>query len=120
MNLNDELLKKAKIAKNPEELMALAKENGFDLTEDEANTYFARINAKSGELDDDELDDVSGGCTTYYKDMPIVTAYNTCRYWESEHYPYTAIPEGGYCKECFYFREWTFGFYCGNEVRINN
>lgn len=31
------------------------------MTEDEAATYFAQLNPKSGELDDDELDAVAGG-----------------------------------------------------------
>ncbi len=36
MNLNKEILDKAKLAKNPEELLAFAKENSIDLTGDEA------------------------------------------------------------------------------------
>ncbi len=55
-----ELLEKAKLAKSAEELIALAKENGTELTEEEANTYFAKLN-KNGEISDDELDSVSGG-----------------------------------------------------------
>jgi len=58
--LTPELLEKAKQTKSPEELIALAKENGAELMEEEANTYFAKIN-KSGELADDELDNVAGG-----------------------------------------------------------
>ena len=38
----------------------LAKENGIELTEEEAQAYFAQLN-KSGELSDDELDAVAGG-----------------------------------------------------------
>ena len=34
--MNNELLAKAKAAKSPEELLALAKENGIELTEEEA------------------------------------------------------------------------------------
>lgn len=41
MELNKELLEKAKDAKNAEELVAIAKENGIELTADEAKTYFA-------------------------------------------------------------------------------
>ena len=36
MELNKELLAKAKEAKTPEELIALAKENGMELTEESA------------------------------------------------------------------------------------
>ncbi len=55
-----ELIEKAKRAKSAEELMTLAKENGVDISEDEARKYFDKLN-KSGELSDDELNSVSGG-----------------------------------------------------------
>ena len=60
-NLTPEMIEKAKAARSAEELLALAKENNVEVTEDEAKTYFAQINPKSGELDDDELDAVAGG-----------------------------------------------------------
>ena len=56
-----ELIEKAKEAKNPDELMSLAKENGIELTEESAAAYFDRLNPKAGELSDSELDNVSGG-----------------------------------------------------------
>ena len=59
-NLTSELIAKAKAAKSAEELLALAKENGLELTEEEAKTYFAQLNA-NGALSDDELDAVAGG-----------------------------------------------------------
>ena len=59
-NLTPELIAKAKEANTPEELLALAKENGIDLTEDEAKTYFAQLNT-DGSVSDDDLDGVSGG-----------------------------------------------------------
>ena len=61
MEMNKELLAKAKEAKNPEELMSLAKENGVELTEECAKAYFEQLNPKTGELSDDELDNVAGG-----------------------------------------------------------
>ena len=57
-----ELIEKAKSAKTPEELMALAKENGVELTEESAAAYFDRLHPQTGELSDDELDNVSAGC----------------------------------------------------------
>ena len=57
-----ELIEKAKSAKTPEELFALAKENGIEMTEESAAAYFDRLNPKAGELSDSELDNVSGGC----------------------------------------------------------
>ena len=56
-----ELIEKAKEAKTPEELFALAKENGVELTEESAKAYFNQLNPKTGELADDELDNVAGG-----------------------------------------------------------
>lgn len=58
--MNEELVMKAKAVKSAEELMALAKENGMELTEEEASAYLGQLN-KSGELSDEELDSVSGG-----------------------------------------------------------
>lgn len=60
-NLNHEMIEKAKTAKSAEELLALAKETGVEMTEDEAKTYFAQLNPKGGEISDDDLDNVSGG-----------------------------------------------------------
>ena len=56
-----ELIEKAKEAKNPDELMSLAKENGIGLTEEETKAYFDRLHPQTGELSDSELDNVSGG-----------------------------------------------------------
>ena len=41
-----ELIAKAKEAKNPDELMSLAKENGVELTEESAAAYFDRLNPR--------------------------------------------------------------------------
>ena len=65
-----ELIEKAKQAKFAEELLTLAKENKIELSEEEAKEYFERLN-KSGELSDEELDNVSGG-GCYYKDGRLV------------------------------------------------
>ena len=59
-NYTSELIAKAKAAKSAEELFNLAKENGMEITEAEANTYFAQLNANSA-VADDELDAVAGG-----------------------------------------------------------
>ena len=62
MENNKELFAKAKAAETPEALLALAKENGIGLTEEEAKAYFDRLHPQTGELSDSELDNVSGGC----------------------------------------------------------
>jgi predicted ribosomally synthesized peptide with nif11-like leader len=60
-NLTPEMIEKAKAAKNAEELLALANDNGVEMTAEEAATYFAQLNPTSGELNDDDLDSVAGG-----------------------------------------------------------
>ena len=61
MKISKELLEKAKTAKSAEELLAMAKAEGFELPEGEAKTVFSKLN-KTGELSDEELNNVSGGC----------------------------------------------------------
>ena len=61
MELNKELLAKAKNAKTPEELIALAKENGTEMTEESAEAYCNLLHPQNGEVSDDELDNVAGG-----------------------------------------------------------
>ena len=61
MNISKELLEKAKQAKTAEELLELAKTENINFTAEEAAKAFAELN-KSGELSDEELDNVTGGC----------------------------------------------------------
>lgn len=61
MNITKELLEKAKTAKTAEELLAMAKAENIALTEEQAAKAFAELN-KTGELSDEELDNVAGGC----------------------------------------------------------
>lgn len=62
MKLSKELLEKAQTAKSPEELIQMAKTENIDLSAEEAAKAFAKLNA-SGELSDEELDNVAGGCS---------------------------------------------------------
>ena len=61
MEMNRELIAKAKATESPEELMALAKENDIELTEENAKAYFEQLNPPTGELSDAELDNIAGG-----------------------------------------------------------
>ena len=70
-NLTPEMIEKAKAARSAEELLALAKENNVEMTEEEAKTYFAQLNPKCGELDDDDLDAVAGGACSNDGDSHI-------------------------------------------------
>ena len=60
-NFTTEIIEKAKGAKTAHELLELAKAEGINITFDDAVTYFAQLNPKSGELSDDDLDNVAGG-----------------------------------------------------------
>ena len=83
-NLTPEMIEKAKAAKSAEELLEIAKENNVEMTADEAATYFAQLNPKSGELSDDDLDSVAGGaCASKDEGVSIgdivrVTSGQTC------------------------------------------
>ena len=82
-NLTPEMIEKAKAAKSAEELLEIAKANNIEMTADEAKTYFAQLNPTSGELNDDDLDNVAGGACTALEDPRIeervrVTSGQTC------------------------------------------
>ena len=78
-NFTPEMIELAKSAKSAEDLLEMARKNGMDVTEEEAMTYFGQIHPKSGELDDDDLDNVAGGAC-YNKDgyRKIVTTGQKC------------------------------------------
>lgn len=86
------LIEKARQAKSPEELTAIAKENGIDLTQNEAEGYFEQLNM-SGELSDEELDSVSGGGCSGWKLCPRCEQplFNDDGHW--------------YCRSCSYGRK---------------
>ena len=65
MNFTPEQLTKARATKSADELLAMAKEAGVSMTEEQAAKYYAEMH-KEGELNDDELDAVAGGD----KDIP--------------------------------------------------
>ncbi len=122
MELNDKLLEKAKKAKSSEDLITLAKENGIDFTDDEARTYFSRLNAEAGELSDDELDSVAGGrkCgTSYYDHRPIVTVGNSCGLYEDEETK-RADTGNGKCGTCLYSKVMEIFLICNHYKRYDN
>ena len=60
VSFTQEQKEQAMKAQSPEELLALAKENGVDLTPEAAGAIYAKLQ-KQGELSDEELDNVAGG-----------------------------------------------------------
>lgn len=80
-NFNTELLEKAKQTKSVEELLSLAKENGVEMNEEQANAYFAQLHKASGEIADDELDNVAGGGCHSGDGRLVVTVGYDCENW---------------------------------------
>lgn len=80
-NLHPELLAKAKQAKSAGELLALAKENGMEMNEEQANAYFAQLHPISGEIADDELENVAGGGCHSGDGRLVVTVGYDCENW---------------------------------------
>ena len=92
--ITPEMMEKAKNAKNAEELLALAKENGVAMSEDEAQMYYDQLNPKSGELSDDDLDAVAGGGCQSSSGRTVVTSGCSC--FTGEYQP---IYNDRYCTE---------------------
>ena len=65
MKYSKELIEKAKTAKTAEELLAMAKAENIELSAEEAEKAFAELN-RTGELSDEELNNVAGGCYPIY------------------------------------------------------
>ena len=57
--LTKEMIEKAMQCKSADELMELAKAEGYDITKDEAEAYFVELS--DVELDSEKLKNVSGG-----------------------------------------------------------
>ena len=81
MEMSKELLAKAKEAKTPEELMAFAKENNMEMTEESAKAYFEQLHPKTGEITDEELDNVSGGGCHTKDGRLVVSVMHYCDEW---------------------------------------
>ena len=104
INFTPEMIEKAKTAKSAEELLEIAKANGAEMTAGEAATYFAQLNPKSGELDDDDLDNVAGGAcestgapdTSLIGKLVRVTTGETCKQCGG-NVGTINIVDGGYC-----------------------
>ena len=95
MGLSKEMIEKAKTAKSEKELLSLAEENGVELTEQEAAEYFAQLH-KSGEISDEELDNVAGGGCHNKDGRLIVSEFYSC-----EHAVFTRITYQS-CVTCKY------------------
>lgn len=98
--MDKNLIQRAKSARNADELLALAKENGIAMSSDEANEKFKELHPASGEVTDDELNNVSGGgCYSDDGYLQTTIGYG-CEHYERD-------PEGlgidGTCCRCKYW-----------------
>ena len=128
MELNKELLVKAKEAKTPEELLTLAKENGMEMTAEEAQKIFAQLHSQSGELSDDELDNVAGG-GCHNGGRLVVSAMHYCDEWRCEDDGSQWVIDGmleccktcrvtAYCHSCQYCTYEKGLWLCNNPVNM--
>jgi len=100
----------------------------------EFDEFMKNADAKSGELSDDELDNVAAGkkCGTIYHDeKPVVTALNSCKRWRcclcecnrNEKHKDTHTPgiiTGHFCKDCKYYELFGMLYLCTHPARHNN
>ena len=61
--ITKEMIRKAMQCKDADELMALAKANGFDITKDEAEAYMTEM--ADYDLDGEKLQAIAGGTGPY-------------------------------------------------------
>ncbi len=85
---SEELIRKARTAQSPEEIVRIAEENGTPITDERAAELYERMHGVGGEIADDELDDVAGGCSG---------GSRTCPWCGGRISTY---PEADYCDGC--------------------
>ena len=130
MELNNEILAKAKAAKTPEELIEIARVNDVEMTEESAKAYVDLLHPKTGEMSDDELDDVAGGACYQGDGRMVTTVGNSCRSWrckqhnkkmDSDHRPVCIecgkMASCNSCKFCTYEKGLWLCNYEGNRKR---
>ena len=100
MELNNELITRARCAKTPEEIMTFAKENGEEISEESAKAYFEQLHPKTGELSDEELDNVAGGgCYSDNGRLETTCGYK-CKHYEDGR---STFGVKGTCCRCKYW-----------------
>ncbi len=127
---NQEMLAKARKAKTQEELLAIAQENGVEMDAESAQAYFEQLHQPTGEMSDDELDDVAGGACYQGDGRMVTTVGNSCRSWrckqhnkkmDSDHRPVCIecgkMASCNSCKFCTYEKGLWLCNYEGNRKR---
>ena len=136
---DEDLRKEFLEASEAEKIAEFLKAHGCEATIEEFDEFMKNAGGKSGELDDDELDNVAAGkkCGTVYKNKhPVVTVMNSCNRFickgclknrdeviksaATEAYAPKCHRHGCVCGSCKYC-EYKGGLWlCLNEDRINN
>ncbi len=81
---HEELMLKAKSAKSADDILEIAKENGLEVSREDAEMYI-QTNAKSGEISDEALGGVTGGAAyTLRGGYLIVTNFHECDRWKCD------------------------------------
>ncbi len=103
-----ELFQKAKACKSPDEILALAKENGVEMTVEEAAEKYAALH-NEGELSDSELEGAAGGsCYDEHGRLQTTCGYGCEFYWRRGN----TRDETGTCYTCQHWERppiWFFG-----------
>jgi len=128
MELNKELLAKAKEAKTPEELIALAKENGMELTEESAKAYLDLLHPRRGGRRGGGLDPPAGGAC-HNGGRLVVSAMHYCDEWRCKDDGSQWVIDGmleccktcrvaAYCHSCQYCTYEKGLWLCNNPVNM--
>ena len=110
MNISDELINKAKSVKSIDELKKLAEESGVELTEELEAKY--RSMHTEGEISDDELSNVSGGCGGDDDDEPepepepvqVRVLNKACGNYRRDPSNTSKLILNPHCMDCYYCR----------------
>lgn len=111
--MEQKLVEKCKEAKSAKELALMAHEEGVDLSDGDADRYYAYLHSSEHELSDEELSNVSGGdCadseTEKSAKYEMHKADETCGDHSWSYMVYTGfvalavMPGGRHCKNCHY------------------
>ena len=103
MNFTEEMIQKAKSAQSSDALLAMAKENGIAMTQEEAAGFYARLHDNRA-LSDEELENVSGGCGSKPVLGRVITNLgDICPSWICKHDGWKEWRMGEtvrYCPKC--------------------
>ena len=118
MEYTKEMIEKAETAESAGELLELARENGIEMSAEEADVCFAELHPQSGELSDEELENVSGGGCYEKINYKEVYATYTCEHWKCVQHNVPAVlgADGIYscpkcwrmyrrCEDCYYLKK---------------